>query len=291
LRLLHKGEMVKKVALDSGLRTLTVGSTRYVEMPPTTSIVIPDDVDPQLFKTAHRLAAAGIRNTATWKAARTEGEFIGTVGEHLTHLQIEAVMPVHAPGMKQGDELVHLHSVHFTGNLYAAQASATPTRTNTDVCAELDLMTVVRHESGSMQCIAVGNTKVSRTSLAPEAEQQNADAVAALRAFVANERAPLPSSAPSSSSSPSSASSSSSPSSNSNSNFATWIEVQFVEAARVAGGDKLTFDRSTLTLAPVIDQRTIGARSAGGAYTQHITESFAEARVISMILRTGQERD
>ena len=37
--------------------------------------------------------AGGILQNATWQAARTEEEFAGVVGEHLSHEQIAAVMP------------------------------------------------------------------------------------------------------------------------------------------------------------------------------------------------------
>lgn len=214
--------------------------------------------DPELVTLAEALIRGGILSSPAWLAARTDAEFAGVAGEFLTHQQIGAVMP---PGVaaNKGDEVLQLHSVHFIGDRYA-KGKDTPTRTNTDVCAELDLMTAVKQAAGGYVCQAVGNTKVSKSSLAPEAASQNRDALAALKSAAnKGERVELPS------------------------DKAVEIVVRSVTGTVVITNAQEAL--TPLALAETVDQRTIGAHGASGDYTHRIAQNFQRVHAIALILR------
>jgi hypothetical protein len=165
--------------------------------------------------------------------------------------------------MPKDAQLVQLHSVHFIGDRYAA-GSEKPIRTNTDACAELDLMTAIRHGTGAFTCLAIGNTKVSKTSRAGEAAAQNRDAIAAMQSFIARKRVPLPSDA------------------------SVEILVSRIEGKPVDTGTPVQL--ASLTLAENIEQRKLGAHGAQGGYTHGISFSYRRVHAIALILRGRMKR-
>ena len=96
------------------------------------------------------------------------------------------------------DKVVQLHSVHFIGDLYRQdgqdkqgeqgkqdkQGEFKLYRKDTDVCSELDLMSIVAHADGSFTCFAIGNIKVTSASAAANANNQNAIAQSALNSYM-----------------------------------------------------------------------------------------------------------
>ncbi len=219
--------------------------------------------DRGLIAAADSLIAEGILETATWKAARTEEEFAGVVGEHLSHQQIAAVMPGAPATMPKDAQLVQLHSVHFIGDRYA-HGDSKPTRTDTDACAELDLMTVIHHPDGRFECIAIGNTKISKTSRAGEAATQNRDAIAAVRSFIEKKRTPLPS--------------------------GPLIEILVTTIVGKPVGRGAPVKLTPLTLAESVEERKIGEQDAGGEYTHKISVSYRRVHAIALILRGRMKR-
>ncbi len=148
--------------------------------------------DPRLARIAETLEKAGILESPTFKAARTDEEYFGCVGEYLTHQQIGDVMKLdQSPTLDKGEEVLQLHSVHFYGFRFEGDSETPSKSEETDACSELDLMTVVRTESGEVTCIAVGNTKVSGSSRASEARHQNQDAIVAIKAHSGKEKLAL----------------------------------------------------------------------------------------------------
>lgn len=144
---------------------------------------------PELVEIADLLAQnTDILRSPTWLGARTDEEYAGLIGEYISHKEIQNLMP-NSPTeeMVEGDQVMQLHSVHFIGDLYK-KSEQEPDKTNTDVCSELDLMSVVAHSNKSFTCFAFGNTKVTKSSAAAAADQQNKIAQEALSSFIFKKR-------------------------------------------------------------------------------------------------------
>jgi hypothetical protein len=165
--------------------------------------------------------------------------------------------------MPNDAQLLQLHSVHFIGDRFA-KGDSKPTRTDTDACAELDLMTVIHHPDGRFECIAVGNTKISKTSKAREAAAQNRDAVAAVQSFIGNRRTALPSD--------------------------LLVEILVTRIVGRPVGKGAPVKLTPLTLAESVEERKIGAQDAGGEYTHKISVSYRRVHAIALILRGRMRR-
>lgn len=134
--------------------------------------IVSYDHDPRLEGIAKYLAAhTDLLRSAEWKAARTDAEFDGMIGERIAQIEVlkGGLMPQAVKGEAEDKEL-KLHSVHFMGDLIKeAQAY----RVDTDVTSELDLMSLIEHKDGTFSYYALGNIKVTKTSAAAEARKQN----------------------------------------------------------------------------------------------------------------------
>lgn len=146
--------------------------------------------NPGLVAFAHELAAnTDILQSTGWQSARTDEEFSGLLGEYIAQAEIDSLMPQGPEdGLEQDAEVLQLHSVHFVGDLYKDDALQ---RANTDVCSELDLMSVVATPEGAYEYFALGNIKVTKSSANAAAQAQNDIAQVVVDAHIGNARADI----------------------------------------------------------------------------------------------------
>ena len=212
--------------------------------------------EPALVNVAESLIMAGILTSPGWTSARTDEEFGGQVGEFLTHQQLNAVMPDQGTKLEEGEQLLQLHSVHFTGNRYRADKLQAE---NTDACSELDLMTAIQRKAGGYHCTAVGNTKVTSKSAVGAAEKQNGDALAAMDSFIGTKKVELPS------------------------DKTVQILVEGITGTDIESGKEIKL--KPLSVEGDVTKRTIGATKAPGKYTHRITQTYQQVHTIAYIIR------
>ena len=218
--------------------------------------------NPQLLKHAEQLATkTDILRSATWLSARTDEEFNGLTGEYIARQEFGEVMPkTDLNKFEKDSQPLSLHSVHFIGDLYR---DSTKARQDTDVCSELDLMSVVSLADKSFVCVGLGNVKVTSLSAVPEAQTQNNVAEEALRAHVGGRRAK--------------------------------IDEKKKETADVKQVFGYTLEGQKIDLTGKlkvgeVSKTTVGAKKGSGNYDTRISLTYAEVSGVSLLLREHAHR-
>lgn len=169
---------------NSSLRILQLENTSVIlmERPREASPDVSPQIDQKLQDVAKYLVEkTDILSSLAWKSARTLGEYIGTVGEYIAQLEIEALIPVSEQG-PSSDQLRQLANVHFNGDIYDQEVDGRTIRINTDTGSELDILIILETPTGS-EYLVVGNVKVGKSNLAREARKQNNEAIKLLQSF------------------------------------------------------------------------------------------------------------
>jgi hypothetical protein len=144
--------------------------------------------DKKLVEAAFVLEKSGILESQTWLSARTDQERAGAVGEWLAAMHVlepnnvKLMRPVFKESEPLSANKVLLKNVRFIGNLYnTADTGSRPTKVNTDICSELDLLSAEWTSTDSLKIIRIMNVKINPADF-KEGQTQNTIALTALAA-------------------------------------------------------------------------------------------------------------
>lgn len=219
------------------------------------SLDVAKKIDEELQKKARFIVdKTDILSSSAWKAARTEGEFIGTVGEYMAQIEIKKVMP--EPGLVASENKFHqLANIHFLGDIFNAETGGETIHADTDAGPELDLLNVLKTPE-AWQYSAVGNVKVGKTNLAGEARSQNESALLLLRSFGEQRRVLI------------------------DEGKGHWALVKSIIGTDIQSKEQISLGRPLIP-AKQVTQHTIGAKDARGEYSESLEHNYNDIRDIT----------